>query len=189
MVRDFLPDGPQMQGHMLLTTRAQAPGGIADVITIEKMGKEEGVQFLLKRVKKSAHSASERAAAEAIVAELDGFPLALDQAGAYVEETGCSLAHYLKFYQTHRKELLRRRGRLVNDYPETVATTWDISLKKVEQTNSAAVALLKLCAFLAPDAIHEEMFITGALFLKQELLTVFGDEKLLNEAIGTLWQY
>lgn len=123
MVRDFLPDGPHINGHIILTTRAQALGNIADVIDIEKMGKEEGVQFLLKRVKTDAHSASERVAAEAIVEALDGFPLALDQAGAYVEETGCSLAHYLNFYRTHRKDLMQRRGRLVKDHPETVTTT------------------------------------------------------------------
>ena len=67
--------------------------------------------------------AADRAAAERIVKEMDGLPLALVQAGAYVEETGCSLMDYLNLYATHRKELLARRSGLVLDYPETVATT------------------------------------------------------------------
>jgi hypothetical protein len=38
-----------------------------------------------------------RTQALALVQELDGFPLALDQAGAYIEETKCGLAGYLVF--------------------------------------------------------------------------------------------
>jgi tetratricopeptide (TPR) repeat protein len=189
MVRDFLPNGPQMKGHVLLTTRAQALGSIADVIDIEKMGQEEGVAFLLRRARVKSDDASEQTAAEAIVEELDGFPLALDQAGAYVEETGYSLTRYLNLYQTHRKDLMQRRGRLVKDHPETVATTWDISIQKVEQEKPAAVALLKLCAFLAPDAIEEEMIVKGTKYLGKELSSVVADELLLNEVIEVLRRY
>jgi tetratricopeptide (TPR) repeat protein len=188
-VRDFLPDGPYINGHIILTTRAQALGGIANAIDIEKMGKQEGVQFLLKRVKSNGTTSAERTAAEKIVRELDGLPLALDQAGAYVEETGCSLAAYLKFYETRRKELLKRRGRLAKDHPETVATTWSISLQKVEKENPAAVDLLKLCAFLAPDAIQEEMIMEGARYLGKDLGIVAADAFLFNEAIGLLRRY
>jgi len=31
-----------------------------------------------------------------LVAAMDGLPLALDQAGAYIEETSCSVGDYLK---------------------------------------------------------------------------------------------
>ncbi|GHO94751.1 hypothetical protein KSF_047990 [Reticulibacter mediterranei] len=189
MVRDFLPDGPYMNGHIILTTRAQALGGIANAIDIEKMGKEEGVQFLLKRVRRNGSISTERVAAEAIVQELDGLPLALDQAGAYVEETGCSLATYLKFYETRHKDLLERRGRLVRDHPDAVATTWSISIQKVEKENLASIALLKLCAFLAPDAIQEEMIVERARYLGKELSLVAADAFLLNEAMGLLRRY
>src|SRR5207248_2040954 len=48
------------------------------------------------------------------------------------------------------------------DYPYTVATTWKISFEKVEQANPAATELLRLFAFLDPDAIPEEI-ITGGI--------------------------
>ena len=41
--------------------------------------------------------------ARGIVDVLESFPLALDQAGAYIEETNCKLADYLQIYQDHRK--------------------------------------------------------------------------------------
>src|SRR6202022_3038981 len=88
--------------------------------------------------------AEDRAAAERIVEEMDGLPLALVQAGAYVEETGCSLADYLRIYATHHKELLVRHSRLMLDYPQTVATTWSLSFQHIEQQGSAAADVLRL---------------------------------------------
>ena len=48
--------------------------------------------------------------AEAICTMLDGLPLALDQAGAYIEETQCGLAGYLTLFRTHADRLLAERG-------------------------------------------------------------------------------
>src|SRR5205085_8672630 len=107
-------------------------------------------------------SPAERAKAMEIVAAVDGLPLALDQAGAYIEETGCGLAGYLSRYHTQRSQLMKRRGGLVADHREPVATTWKLSFEKVEQANPAAADLLRLCAFLAPDAIPEEIITEGA---------------------------
>ena len=62
---------------------------------------------------------------------MDGLPLALDQAGAFLEETRCGLSDYLQLYQTRQAELLIRRGTLVVDHPDPVATTWSLSFEKV----------------------------------------------------------
>ena len=58
---------------------------------------------------------ADRATAKEITAQLDGLPLALDQAGAYIEETGCGLLGYLELYRSHALELLRHRGALPSD--------------------------------------------------------------------------
>src|SRR5205807_1852992 len=96
-----------------------------------------------------------------LVIALDFFPLALDQAGAYIEETGCDLVDYLQLYQTHRKDLLARRGMQATNYPDSVATTWSLSFQKIEQANPAAAELLRLCAYLSPDTIPEELIRDG----------------------------
>lgn len=51
-----------------------------------------------------------RTTAETIAQALGYLPLALDQAGAYIEETGIRLPDYLALYQQERKILLARRG-------------------------------------------------------------------------------
>ncbi len=144
----------QGNGSVLLTTRASAAGWLASSIEVDAMGVLEGAELLLRRAQRFAHATDEEIneAANLVVA-LAQFPLALDQAGAYIEETGCSLPDYLQLYQTHRHALLARRGRQATGYPASVATTWSLSFEQVEQTNPAAAELLRLCAFLAPDHI------------------------------------
>ena len=167
MAADFLPPGGQ--GHVLLTTRAQAAGTIARSLQVEEMDTQEGTLLLLRRAGVLAMeaplesaAATERASAEAIVGELGGLPLALDQAGAYIEETGCGLDAYLHLYQQRRRELLGLRKSLGAGHPEPVATTWSLSFQKIEEANRAGSALLRVCAFLAPDAMAEEIFTEGA---------------------------
>jgi len=78
-------------------------------------------------------------ASDECVNEAGHIVIALAQAGAYIEETGCSLPDSLAIYSTHRKELLARRGIQATRYPDSVATTWSISFQKVEQASSPSV--------------------------------------------------
>ncbi|HET9920917.1 MAG TPA: helix-turn-helix domain-containing protein [Ktedonobacteraceae bacterium] len=128
MTRPFLP--PPLDGHILLTTRAQSMGGLAQRIEVECMTPEVGALFLLRRASLLAPDATletapaqDRALAVQIVEELGGLPLALDQAAAYMEESAYHLKGYLKLYQRQRAALLKRRGGLATDHPEPVATT------------------------------------------------------------------
>jgi NB-ARC domain len=190
-VLDFLPSGGK--GHILLTTRTQTTGNAISGIAVEKMNWEESVLLLLRRAKKlffedTLDQTTEklRNEAEAIVSALDGLPLALDQAGAYIEETQCGLKEYLDLYQISRKELLRRRGGYSSDHPEPVATTWLISFQKVEQVSLAAAELLRLFAFLDPDIIPEEIITQGASELGSLLEPVASNPFSFNEAIRIL---
>ena len=47
---------------------------------------------------------------------MDGVPLALDLAGAYIEDTQCGLTDYLHLFQIRQEELLQRRGKLTTDH-------------------------------------------------------------------------
>jgi len=180
LLSSFLP--PARQGAMLFTTRRQTLGTLAHGMELQPMMEEEGTLFLLRRARLLDPTAPveqlkqlaqrtpfEYAAARELVAAMDGLPLALDQVGAYVQETPCSLADYLKLYQTRRAELLKRRGEVVIDHPASVVTTWSISFEKVEQANAPAAALLRLCAFLHPDAIPEELLVEGTALLGERL--------------------
>src|SRR5262249_17898489 len=131
----------------------------------------------------------DRALARQITQELGGLPLALDQAGGYLEETGSGLLDYLGIYHRYRVDLLKERRGLVADHPEPVATTWSLSFARVEQKSPAAADLLRLCSFLDPDAIPLEIITQGASDLGPQLAPLARDAYLLNQAIETLRAY
>src|SRR5260370_12384263 len=194
MVREFMP--PAYGGHILLTTRAQLMAKLPHTIAVEKMDEEEGVLFLLRRAGIIAQDAlveqaslGERGAALEIVQAMDGLPLALDQAGAYMEEVPCNLEDYLRLYRKQRRTLLKRRGGVVADHPAAVATTWSLSFAQVEQANPAAADLLPMCAFLHPEAIPEELLTAGATHLGPRLHAVVTNEGAFNEAMSALRAY
>src|SRR5262249_32459692 len=113
---------------------------------------------------------------------------ALDQIGAYLEAIGCSLAAYWQLYQHHRVDLLKDyRGMLVDHPP--LATTWSLSFARVEERGPAAADLLRLCAYLSPDAIYEDMLMQGAGTLSPTFSAVVADGYLLNQAIEILRAY
>jgi tetratricopeptide (TPR) repeat protein len=196
MVYEFLPTVGN--GHILLTTRAQLVGTIANMVEVEKMDVVDGALLLLRRAKilevdapLQHASKEERTLAEAIVVALDGLPLALDQAGAYIEETRCNLSEYLNLYQKlqYRMTLLQRRSHIPSSHPEPVTTTWLLSFQHIERANLASSALLSLCALLDPDAIPEEIITIGAADLGPLLRSVASDPFKLNEAIEELRKF
>jgi tetratricopeptide (TPR) repeat protein/transcriptional regulator with XRE-family HTH domain len=194
MIISFLP--MNMMGDVLITTRLQALGPVAQSIEVEKMELDECVLFLLHRSKILALDTSldqamkeHHTQATEIVAMLDGLPLALDQAGAYIEETRCGLSGYLDLYSMRRKELLLRRGRLPLDHPEPVATTWSLSFQRVEQENRSAADLLRLLAFLNPEAIPEELILLDVAEPGLSLASIPDNPLKINEVVELLLRY
>ena len=159
LVREFLPSGGT--GQVLLTTRAQAMGPVAQRIEIDEMPPAEGARFLLQRARYKAPTDADRRLAEQISITLGGLPLALDQAGAFIEETPSSLAEYLELYKKEGARLLAERGELAADHA-SVTVTFSLAFEKVAERDPAAADLLRLCAFLAPDTIPEEIFTEAA---------------------------
>ena len=172
MLRPFLPD--VHQGQVLLTTRAQATG-IYQRIEIKKMPLSEGALLLLRRAKLigeqvglNAVTEEEHTLAQIISREMDGLPLALDQAGAFIEETPSSLAEFWQYYREEEARLLAERGELAIDH-ESVTITFSLAFKKVLEHNPTAADLIRVSAFLAVDAIPEEIFTSGAAELGENV--------------------
>ncbi len=187
MVRDFIPQGGK--GHILLTTRSQATGGIADAVEIKTMEPDVGAHFLLRRAKITNPSGADVATAQEISREMGGLPLALDQAGAYIEEKKPGLPRYLEQYRQRRADLLKLRGRFATDHPESVITTFSLSFERVERANPASAELLRFCAFLHPDEIPEDLITEDAPELGPLLGNVAIDWLLLDDSIGELLKY
>ena len=147
--RDHLPPGAA--GHVLITSRDPNWGSVAKPLKLPVLPRAEAVEFLQKRCARD-----EPASAAALCDALGDLPLALEQAGAYIESTASSIAEYLALYRSRPRELLTYRPAHAA-YPESVATAWRISFEQLQTEAPEALDLLYLTAFLAPDDIDPKL--------------------------------
>lgn len=194
LLQAFLPTSHQ--GSILLTTRLQAVGAIAQQIRVEPLNREEGLTFLLQRAKllplgmsPAQRAPAEVSIAQAIVKAMDGLPLALDQVGAYIEETRCHLGDYLQWYTQRQSRFLERRGHSSQDHPASVQSTLSLSCQQVERQSQAAREVLQFCAFLAPDSIPETLITAGFAPDSTHIQAMATDPWLLGEAVAVLGTY
>ncbi|PZV13887.1 MAG: tetratricopeptide repeat protein [Leptolyngbya sp.] len=118
---------------------------------------------------------TEYTAASDLAAELGYLPLALEQAAAYIVTNRVPFADYLTSYRKQRLKRLEKAKPKLGNYPDSVATTWALNLKQIEDTAPAAAALLRHSAFLHPDAIPFNLFTQGAAELGEPLATALAD--------------
>jgi tetratricopeptide (TPR) repeat protein len=141
--------------------------------------RHEAAAFLRRRI-----AGDNREAAEALARELGELPLALEQAAAFMEQTGLGLSEYLKLY-CRAREVLLAKGEPVA-YGATVDTTFRLAIEKVAERSQAAVELLELCGFLAPEAIPHDLLTAKPGVLPAALGQVIQDEVAYAEAVGVL---
>lgn len=194
LVREFVPT--PRQGAVVLTTRRTETSPLARALALDVLPEEEGILFLLRRTGQlpleatgEAAALYHRATAKAIVQALGGLPLALDQAGAYIAETRCRLSDYLALFQQERRALLQRRGAVPTEHPQSVTTTFALAFAQVQHQSEAALELLRLCAFLAPEAIPLDLLTQGTAELGPMLAPVTAQALAFNAALETLQAY
>ena len=173
-------------GQIIVTSRLSVWDGFAQLLEVGVFQRDkmegESVDFLLKRTCKA-----DRKGAADLASELGDLPLALEQAGAYIKESGISFSDYLARLRENRKELLSK-GKPLN-YPDSVATTWEISFLTVQKDNPAAGNLLNLIAFLAPDAIPRSLLEEGAKHIPEPLSSCLQNFQQLDDCISLLKRY
>lgn len=158
------------QGHVLFTTRAQATGDVASLF-IDCFDDDTGAVFLLRRSKlvtmdlatleevRPNVSDNGWQTTKTIVHELGGLALAIDQAGAYIEQTDCGLDGYLTRYRKNAPAMLRERGYVQSaDHPEAVYKTILLCLENAEKRHPLAGDILRDIALLHPDGISEKLY-------------------------------
>jgi tetratricopeptide (TPR) repeat protein len=142
----LLPQGGG--GQVLVTSRWSAWGNRATPLRVNVLARDESIAFLSKRT-----GADDQVALDELAELLGDLPLALEEAAAYLEETGVGLDEYLQLVRDRSRELFGLDQPPADDHGDQrrVATVWSLSLERVHREASAAEALLNLCAFLAPD--------------------------------------
>jgi hypothetical protein len=146
LIFDNAPDAVALQsvlppagdGQVLVTTQDPLwPGHRA--IEIPVLDAAVAAEFLITRTGDDAPDA-----AQELAGELGGLPLALEQAAAYMQAAGRSIAAYLDLFRIRRDDLLAR-GKPAG-YSGQVATTWSLAFGQLRQRGWAAATarLLRL---------------------------------------------
>lgn len=173
------PWWPPASGHMIITSRTPTWTGLAATIGVDVLPRAEAVAFLHRRRSMSDQEA-------ATLAEVLGdLPLALEQAGAYLEVTGMPPADYVGLLRDRGPELFAL-GQATSE--QTIATTWTVSLDRLRET-PAAEDLTVLCAFLAPDDIPLKLLRDHSDQLPDSLAAAAQDRLGLWHAVAALRRY
>jgi tetratricopeptide (TPR) repeat protein len=175
VIRELLPAG---DGHVLITSRIRHWAGLAKTCPLEELPPDEAAHYIRASTGRDAPEIAE------LARELGCLPLALAQAVGYVTVHNCSVARYLELYRAAAQRILQQ-GPPPHGYPATVATTWRLHF---ESLPSAAIQILRLVAFLAPDAIPLQMLLDAAPAgeLPEALRSAVCDPIAREAAIGEL---
>lgn len=161
------------KGRVLITSRLRNWPASVQKQSLEKLSAPKATQFLLHRTENGREKAHDDAARAADLAGvLDGLPLALEQAAAYVVRQQMSFAEYLKAWEEERSEVLKWHHPGVMQYPASVAVTWK---QTFDQLSPTAASLLRLMSFLAPEPIPMSLLEQGSEYI-EEATALFCEE-------------
>jgi len=175
----LLPGGA---GHVLITTRRSGFRSLGSVLDLDTLDRPDAIALLRRR----APDLTEAQAGE-LAGRLGDLPLALDQAAAYLDQTGMPPDEYLRLLDTRGADL-HGRGHAAG-HPGNVATVWSVSMDRLQATAPAAVQLLELCAWLAPEPVPLDLFTAHSSLLPEPLATAAADPVTFNDALGALADY
>ena len=198
-------------GDILITTRdarIDDPELSSLAIHLEMLPLDDAVDLLLKRAAvRSMLSDDEKKAAEDVATELGCLPLAIDQAGAYINAKKKSFKEYLELYSQQQESLLGYKRKL-SRHQKTVLTTWDLSFDRIESDSpDVALLFLLLCQYdnayisdsmlkrgTAPQKSYgrdgEEVHLPAeSSGVPKSLIDLVSDEFKFDEAVEKLTSY
>jgi hypothetical protein len=178
-VASYMPGGT---GHVLITSRNPGWGALGSRLEVDVLTRPETIALLRARI-----PALDEDLADKLAAELGDLPLAAAQAAGYLEQTDLPPADYLRRFRAHRADLLSR-GDVVG-YSGRIDTAWALSLDRLREEDPAAVQLLEVAAFLAPEPIPLTLFSNHADLLDEPLGVTTADPDALADAVGALVGY
>src|SRR6266576_3723279 len=173
VVEKFLPPGNG--GNIMITSRNVGLKRLTlDSVNVLHMADDEAVPLLLKSAMLYGTSGHIKHMAQNVALELGGIPLALDQAGGYIQSCGCSIDDYFELFKKHKHQVLSKKGfKGASGYGMSTYGAWDISMQQIEnmaaskegeeaEAAHSAIRLLRIFAFLNHENIPEELFKNAA---------------------------
>ena len=176
-LRRFLPAG--RAGHVLITSRNPDWGWLATPVEVETFSRGESIALLQDRVPGLSETDAER-----VAAVLGDLPLAVDQAAGLLADTGLAVPTYLDLVEQRSSQAL---GRVLGGaYPESVAASWTVAFDQLAAADPAALRLVTLVAWLAPEPVPRTLLTGHANLLPPPLRQAAADPLQFTALTGLL---
>ena len=146
----YLPGGG---GQVVVTSRNPGWQELASPVGVDVFDRGESIALLCRRAPQLTESDAGR-----VAQALGDLPLALAQAGAHLADTTTSAQDYLVLLAERTTELLAHG--VPATYPVSLAASVQIALDRLAVQSPAALVLLGLGAYLAPEPIPLTLFTT-----------------------------
>lgn len=172
----YLPAGG---GHVVITSRNPGWQELAEPVGVDVLDRAESISLL-------RHGAPQLTEdqADQIAEALGDLPLALAQAATYLSDAALGVQDYLVLLTERTTELLTYG--VPATYPLSLAASVHIALDGLATQSRAALELLSLAAYLAPEPIPLTLFTIHPRELPDAVATVAVDPLAFTASIHLL---
>jgi tetratricopeptide (TPR) repeat protein len=142
-LHDVLPEGP---GQVLITSRNPAWQGFAATVGVREFTRPESVTLLHRLAPDLTEVEADR------VGEAVGdLPLAVEQAGSLLADTGLTVDKYLRLLAERAHDLLDHDPG--GTYPQSAAASWAVAFDRLALDDPTALDLLTVVAWCGPEPV------------------------------------
>ena len=174
------------KGHILFTSRRRELRGIyqSKTVDVDVLLPEDAKKLIRARLENDKKLIKNKTDLSELVERLGRFPLALEQAAAYIWRSQIDCRGYInKLEEKGLEPLTNKLGEPMTDYKHTVTTTFMLSYTALSE---GARQLFNLCTYMAPDDMPIYFFKKQADTFPKPLCDDLSDEDAL---IAELYNY
>ena len=172
----FLPEGP---GQVLITSRNPAWRGIADVVGVREFTRAESIALL-----RLLASELTKAEADRVADAVGDLPLAVEQAGSLLADTGMTVDKYLRLLAERAQDVLDHDPG--GTYPQSLAASWAVAFDRLAADDPIALDLLTVVAWCGPEPVPLTLLTDHPDALPEQLQPIATDPLVLARRTATL---
>ncbi|CZT09975.1 uncharacterized protein RAG0_14579 [Rhynchosporium agropyri] len=173
-VGDFFPTVAKNR-MILITTRRRECTRFGVELELDILDEDESIRLLQRSCQhKQPFKDAELAQARELVERLCRLPLAIDQAGAYLQVVRRPVSSYLPLLHPNKMKdtLSQKPPSAVWSYEESDFITWEVSFLEIQRTNARSAEILTLCSFFSFAEIQPQMLEKGLEAIYRETVNV-----------------
>ena len=172
----FLPEGP---GQVLITSRNPAWRGIADTVGVREFTRAESIALLRRLAPELTEAEADR------VADAVGdLPLAVEQAGSLLADTGMAVDKYLRLLAERAQDVLDHDPG--GAYPQSLAASWAVAFDRLAADDPTALDLLTVVAWCGPEPVPLTLLTDHPDALPDQLRPIATDPLVLARCTAIL---